>query len=70
MQNDRNAILYNIPFSEKFERVLFHPLKSLFLKENQFLGGSCDGTFGNFGPKGLLRSQKHVEEFPKVWQGF
>ena len=44
------------------ERVLFHPLSSRFLKENHFLGGSCAGTFGTFGPKGAFGSQKHVEE--------
>ena len=37
-QNDRNAILYDISFSGKVERVLFHPLSSHFLKENLFWG--------------------------------
>ena len=61
-QNDRNAILYDTSFSPMVERVLFHPLSSRFLKENHFLEGSCVGTFGTFGPKGALGSQKHVEE--------
>ena len=30
--------------------VLFHPLSTHFLKEKHFLGGSCVGTFGTFGP--------------------
>ena len=34
--------------------------------------GSCVGTFGTFGPKGALGSQKHVEEVPgvseEIWQ--
>ena len=61
-QTDPNVILFDTSFSEKVERVLFHPLSSRFLKENQFLGGSCVGTFGTFGPKGAFGSQKHVEE--------
>ena len=54
----------------KVERVLFHPLSSRFLKENQFSGGSCDGFFGFFGSKCALGSQKHVEEVSEVSQGF
>ena len=61
-QNDRNAILYDISFSGKVERVPFHPLSSHFLKKNQFGGGSCDETHVTIGPKGALGSQKHVEE--------
>ena len=61
-QNDRNAILYDCSFSEEVERVLFHPLSSLFLKENHFLGGSCVGLFGLFGPKGALGCQEEEEQ--------
>ena len=65
-QNDRNAILYDCSFSEEVERVPYHPLSSRFLKENHFLGGSCDETLVTIGPKGALGSQKHVEEFSGV----
>ena len=50
----------------KVERVLFHPLSSRFLKENQFWRGSCDETHVTIGPKGALGSQKHVEEVSEV----
>ena len=65
-QNDRKIILYDIPFNLERERVLFHPLSSHFLKENQFLGGSCDETHVTIGPKDALGSQKHVEEVSEV----
>ena len=65
-RNDRNAILYDVSFSGKVERVPFHTLPSYFLKENHFWEGSCVGSFGTFGPKGALRSQKHVEEALEV----
>ena len=61
-QNDPNAILYNTSFSEKGERVLFLPLSSRFMKENQFQEGSCDETHVTIGPKGAFGSQKHVKE--------
>ena len=50
----------------KVERVLFHPLSSRFLKENHFLGGSCDETHVTIGPKGALGSQKHVKKVSEV----
>ena len=65
-QNYRNATLYDISFSEKVKRVLFHPLSSRFLKESHFWGGSSVGFFGFFGPKGAFGSQKHVEEISGV----
>ena len=61
-QNDRNAILYDTSFRSMVERVLFHPLSSSFLKENQFSGGSCVGGFGVFGPKGALGCQEDEEK--------
>ena len=65
-QNYRNAILYDISFSGKVERVPFHPLSSRFLKEDHFGRGSCVGFFGFFGPKGALGFQKHGEEVSEV----
>jgi len=57
-QNDRNAILYDISFSSKVERVLFHPLSSRFLKDGSSFGCFFVGLFGLFGSKDALGCQK------------
>ena len=65
-QNDRKTILYKITFNLKGERVIFHPLSSRFLKENQFSVWSCVGGFGVFCPKGALGCQEDDEK--KIFQ--
>ena len=72
-QNDRNAILYDTSFCSMVKRVLFHPLSSSFLKENQFSGGSRVGGFGVFFPKvhwGLKNMWKKFREFLKKFGDF
>ena len=49
------------------ERVLFHPLSSHFLKEDHFLGGSCDGFFGFFL---VLKVHLGLKNMWKKWQKF
>ena len=50
----KEGVLYEITVNLEGERVLFCPLSSHFLKENQFSGVSCIFLLVLFGLKGVL----------------